>query len=430
MTVTDGAVPPVTAFSRLSGILQGNQSQSVLDQAISSLTNLVAGIYAAHLLSPSDYGVFAVLTFIYLLVMGVTRAAYSDVAAVVSEPSARGEVVDLRACDGVLAVTVVAAAGGVFIGRLGGFGWGDLALAAAAIAVMTLQDCLRILAIARDRASWAVRMDLLWFVGLLIGIVLFELCSLKADPYKLLFLWGIASLPSAILGAYRLGWAPRITNSVAFLTIHRKLAVTFTADWSLQQGVSQAAVFGLGSVGGVSALSGVRAGQLILGPLNVLFTGLQLAFVPLAVRQFRQDPARMRRTLHGLAACLGVCAAIAGALIFVVPQSALNLLVDEQAEGLKEFILPLAVSLMAMGLAVPGTIGLRVMKAARTLLFVRILTAALVVGSGVVGVVITGTALGGLWGLALGRIASLPVWEISLGRELRTLEARRIKGDC
>ena len=155
-------------------------------------------------------------------------------------------------------------------------------------------------------------------------------------------------------------------------------------------------------MGGITAVAGIRAAQLVLGPKNILFTGLQLALLPSAVAQRDTDISQLRRPLWMLSAILGGLSLLVGWVVALMPTSVLALVVGDQADGLAQYVLPVAAVLAGSGSILSSHIGLRVLRAGRDLLATRLVGSLVTLAGGAVGYVVWQTPMTGLWGLAVG----------------------------
>lgn len=395
----------------LASRLGSPRAITVIDQAVSSLTNFVAGLVAARTLSPAEFGVFGVWTFVYVVSLGVTRSALSDVGAVT--PVARGgREAQLAALDSVFWLAVVALLATTASATL--FGPPAL-LATAGVLVMLVQDSTRIASIAAERPAMALVNDTLWLCILACFVGAAALADLSLSASLVTAMWGLAALPGILVFSAWNSWRPELSRSRAFVVSRARTSGAFVADWVLKQGTAQLATYGLGLLGGLTAVAGIRAGLLLLGPLNIAFTGLQLAALPAAVRLSERDPARMRRTLRLLSLTLASISIGMGFALAAAPGAWLELVVGEQAAGLSDYVLPLAFALGASGLMTATHMELRVRQAGAELIAARLASTVLYLLCGAAGYWISsGSTEAGLWGLAVGTFAGVVVWETQL----------------
>lgn len=389
---------------------------AVVDQALSSLTNFMASLYAARALDIQEFGLFAILSVVYLFAMGITRAAFSEVAIVNQFGNAPGWDYARRAVDATLVASAVLAVSGVLVVRLLlGVDGTQATLVFVAIAVMTWQDSIRVVSIGIGRAIYAVLNDGLWFAFLVVALVYLEVTR-PATPWAVMAAWGLSAIPGACLGLLLLRWRPSPRPSLGFFRLKIRLSIAFLTDWLMKSGSGQLATYGVGLVGGLPAVAGIRTGLLILGPLNVLYTGLQLAAIPHAVKLKEICVSDMARSLNRLSLLLGVSALLTGVAARGVPTGWLEVLLGEQAPLAQVYVLPLSVALASTGFAVGGHVGLRVLQSGGELVKTRSISTVLYLASGGLALAAIGNALGGLWGLAVGGLMGSALWARALRR--------------
>lgn len=393
---------------------------TLVDQAFSSLSNFVPGLFAAKALTPRDFGVFALIQVSYIMALGATRSSLSEVAMFISDKGERRQAF-LAVLDTITLVSLVGAASAITVLSIV-TQTSPLAITAAVagIAVMLIQDVTRLAAIGQSRPTNAVLNDGLWLVAMAASLTILVVTPVPATAWTISAAWGLSSGAGLIVGARFAGWyrvSPR--RALGHLIERRRLAGSFFGEWAVKQGASQIATYAIGLSGGIVTVAGIRAAQILLGPLNVVFTGLQLAATPAAVAMRGSSPLRMRRTLRGLSVVLGVAALAVGLIVALLPYDVLAVIVGDQAQGLSTYVLPIAATLAATGFMTGSHIGLRVLHAGRRLIGARIITSALVLTGGAGAYQITRSAAAGLWGLAVGGLLGVAVWECAFGKELR-----------
>lgn len=404
-------------------LLSHPRSVTLYDQAVSSLTNFFAGLFAAKVLTPSEFGIFGLLSAGYILVLGATRAMFSDVSMVtLHETSRRHQRYFLGGSDALFCICFMIFMSFMIVAILV---YGDALLIAisGAVALMLVQDNLRIISIAVQRPHEALVNDTLWLATLV--ILLMSLKFLVLNSAILVFIaWGLSATPGVIAGIVYNRWCPRFRRGASFCWHRSRLMGTFFIDWLLKQGISQVATYAVGVVGGLVAVGSIRAGLLVLGPLNVAFTGLQLAATPPAVRLAQTHSLSLRRKLQLLSAVLGALALGAGLVVYLLPLSFTRVLVGQQAEGLHAVILPLALGLAASGLMAGSHIGIRVLQASSDLLRTRLITSLLLVAACGIPLAVTSSVPVGLWGIGVGALSGVFLWDRSFKRALEAHDGK------
>jgi hypothetical protein len=398
---------------------------TILAQALSSLTNLTAGVYAAHLLAPAAFGVFGLLQFAYIVALGILRSTCTDVA-VVSASSTEPTCRHLGSVDAIAGLSVAGSA--IAIPLLLAVVEAPpvaIVLTVFGMAIAMAQDCVRILSMTIGRGGVAAVSDGLWLLGIL-AVLPFMSLFVDPSPWDIAAAWTLTALPALAYGALALGWRPRLSRGWWFLTDQPGLSAVLFAEWSMRTGVAQVTTYALGLVGGIVTVAQIRASQILLGPLNLGFSGLQFALLSSVLAHRDSCLPSMRRLLRRLSLALGLSSVLFGALVAVLPQDWLAVIVGDQAHGVATYVLPLAATMAAAGFSTGSALGLRVLRAKRQLTRSRVFTSLLSLAASASGYLVTGSALGGLWGLAIGSLLAIALWE----RGFKTVYAAALSRTC
>jgi O-antigen/teichoic acid export membrane protein len=194
----------------------------------------------------------------------------------------------------------------------------------------------------------------------------------------------------------------------------------------MKTGAVQLATYGIGLVGGIAAVAGIRAAQLLLGPLNILFSGITLALMPRAVELRDASLPVLPKAMRTPSLVLGGASTGLGLILSVAPTELLEVAIGDQAAELSRYVLPLALSLAASGLITGSSIGLRALAAGRSLIIARALSAGLTLAGGWIGFAVAQSALGGLWGLAVGALLGVPAWVNLFTRAVRDYQHKAV----
>jgi O-antigen/teichoic acid export membrane protein len=383
----------------------------LLDQIVSSGTNFIIGILLARSASLADFGAFSLAFFVYTTAISICRAfpmeplaiRYSGVDAADwrrGAAAATGTALAAGTITGLIAIAVGLAFGGVLGACLLAFG--------LTMPGLVLQDSWRYAFFAAARGRDAFLNDVVWAALLGLGVLLLLLTgSLSVVAGGLVF--GLTASGAAIFGLLQAGFWPRPDRARAWWHEQHDLAGRFLAEVTVRNVVYQLTAYGIGLVAGLAAVGTIRAGQLLLAPIQVVFYGISLVAVPEAVRALhrsRQDLLRL-----GLVASAGLVALALswGTVMLLLPESVGELLLGPNWTAARAILPPLLVSLTATVAVIGAGMGLRALAAARLILRAGLLAA----GVGLV-VPLTGAALGGVTGAAIGlacsAIASTTIW--------------------
>jgi O-antigen/teichoic acid export membrane protein len=386
----------------------------VADQGVSSLTNFVLLVVAARSLTTDEFGALAIALAVYTVALGLTRSVagepltvrFSAADRVENEPATR------QALAAALAMGAAAGAGCALGGLVAGGSVGDALLVLAGLLVgLMLQDTVRFVLMVRSAPRAAVANDSLWLVCELV------LLALLADQgvNAVLLAWGAAGCAAGIVGLAQTRVVPRLHGLRAWLAAHRDLWPRFVGEYLTVTGGLQLAFLTLGVVAGLEALGALRAGQVLVGPLNVAFLAVPLVAVPESARLWHSGRGRPVDHARWLAAALATAALAWGIVAATLPDSVGRMLLGASWSAGREVLVPLTIVMVAMGLNLGALCALRVLGASRASLTARVAIAPLVLVATVGGGAAAG-AEGAAWGWAAASTAAVFVWYRQLAR--------------
>ena len=413
-----GDDPPVASPPRRVGPVIRRAAWGLADQAVSSATNFAVGALIARSVDAEAFGSFSLSYLAYTVFLNAGRAL-ATTPLIVRFSGSGGE--EWRR-------NTAAATGMAFVV---GIVSGAICLAVAALTSGTLQqaflmmglllpgllvqDAWRFAFFARGTGRAAFVNDLISAIAMVPAFIV-ALGNPQVSPIVTLMLaWGGGTAVAAVAGCAQAGAVPSLTRVTTWWREHRDIAARFLVEFTIQSGVGQAALAVVGVVAGLAAIAAIRAAQLLLGPLNVLFMGLELVVVPEAVSVAR----RSTRSLVWLVRLIGISeAAVAaglGIVLWLVPDAWGTEVLGANWAGARSVIVPLTIWLVAACLQGVGILGLRAMAAAAASLRTRLVTSSLYLVGTVGGAVLAG-AVGAAWGIALSSSIGVVVWWTVLHR--------------
>ncbi|MGB8940349.1 MAG: hypothetical protein WCD21_08960, partial [Streptomyces sp.] len=271
----------------------GRLSWGLADQAASSLSNFVVGIYVARSLGLTAFGVFSLAWVTYGVVLSVSRGLATDPLVVrfsgVPDDSWRGAVA--RSSGTALGVGTAIGAACLVVGlALGGSVGPAFACLGVMLPGLLLQDAWRYAFFAAGAGRKAFVNDVVWGVALVPAMVV---AAHVGSVSAFVLAWGASAAVAAVYGCFQSGIRPRLTGGREWLHEHRDLSYRYLVENVGVSGASQLRAYGLGAIVGVSAVGVVRGAELLLGPFMALLMGLSLVTVAEAARVLRQAPHRL-----------------------------------------------------------------------------------------------------------------------------------------
>lgn len=390
------------------------------DQAVSSLSNFLLGLLVARAVDTATFGAFTIAYTTYVIVLGVARGAVAQPLIVRYSGSdeatwraASGRAGGFAFAIGLVLGTLCLVAG-LAIG--GGVGGGLVAIGLV-LPGLLVQDAWRYALFAHERGKAAFLNDLVWLAVQLpaLGLVLW----LAHDvAFAALIAWGGAGTLAALIGGRQVGVRLQPEASADWLREHRVLIPRYVAEATASLTSSQLALYGVGALAGLSTLGELRVGQLLIGPILVVFIGLQLVAVPQAVRALSVSVALLRRLCLVVGLAMAAIAAAWGVAVTLLPDEIGHALLKTNWDPGHRIVLLLALGLAASSFSSGALIGLRAFAAATRSLRATVISSSLATVTTVLGAVLFGAA-GAAWGILLAHTAVMPLWWWEFGRESR-----------
>ncbi|MFD4480018.1 hypothetical protein ACFWPU_28445 [Streptomyces sp. NPDC058471] len=396
----------------------GRLSWGLADQAASSLSNFVVGVYVARSLGLTAFGVFSLAWVTYGVVLSVSRGLATDPLVVrfsgVPDDSWRGAVA--RSSGTALGVGTAIGAACLVVGLALG---GSVGTAFACLGIMLpgllLQDAWRYAFFAAGAGRKAFVNDVVWGVALVPAMVV---AAHVGSVSAFVLAWGASAAVAAVYGCFQSGIRPRPTGGREWLREHRDLSYRYLVENVGVSGASQLRAYGLGAIVGVSAVGVVRGAELLLGPFMALLMGLSLVTVAEAARVLRQAPHRLGVFCLLLGGIQAVAALLWGAALLLMPDRLGELVLGDVWGSASELIVPVTLGVAGAGLGTGAAAGLRALAAARRSLRSQLFASACYVAGGLGGAVLAGT-VGSAWGVATATVCGSAVWWLQLRSALR-----------
>ena len=246
----------------------------VADLGVSSLSNFMVLLVAAHVGGRNEFGAASVGIGLVTLAITLRQAAIGDLVVVRSATAVDSRVIGHAytvsfawgAVAALCTVGAVHAVGGVHAGF-------DLVLLAAPL--LCVQDASRYVAFAMGRPGVALATDGLWLV-------------LQSTALAGLWMWGSVSVTGAT-AAWVAGGAvsglcavvllrirPRLRGTGRWIRTERAFIGAAATQTLTSAGTTAALVYGVGVLASAAAAGAIRGVQTLLGPLNVLLVAERL----------------------------------------------------------------------------------------------------------------------------------------------------------
>lgn len=397
----------------------GRLSWGLADQAASSITNFVVGMYVARTLGVAAFGVFSLAWVTYGVILNISRGLATDPLVVrfsgVSRESWRAAVT--RSSGTALGVGLAAGATCVVVGLIvaGPLGDGFVALGIVLPGLM-FQDSWRYAFFAAGEGRKAFLNDVVWGVSLVPAMII---ATQHGTVAGFVLAWGVAGTVAAALGVVQSGIMPSPAGIRVWLPQQRDLGLRYVVENAAKSSGAHLRMYGLGAIAGLADVGAVRGAELLLGPFMAILMGLSLVTVAESARVLRRAPHRLWLFCLVLGGGQAAAALTWGlSVLLFVPDDVGRFVLGDVWPVASALLLPATLAVTGAGIVTGAASGLRALGASRRSLRSELIGSAIYVTGGLVGAVFAG-ALGSAWGVAVALWVAVVVWWSQLRAGLR-----------
>jgi O-antigen/teichoic acid export membrane protein len=391
------------------GSARGRVIWTFADQALSSLTNAALAIVVAKAVSKDEFGAFSLALVTFAFTIGLGRSMIGDPYVVrfteadpITRRRATSQATGAAISFGLLTGLIVATAGALLSGQA------RMAMLALALALpgLMLQETWRHTFFAAGRPAAATVNDAVWTVVqfVLLGLLL---ARGQDDVFLITLAWGVAALVAALFGIIQTGVVPSPLASMAWYRETRDLNVKMGIDFALNMGAVNLATYLIAGIVGLAATGALRAAQVLLGPLNLLFAGLSAFVLPVLSRTAATGRSLVKQaSLASLA--VGVIASSWVAILVFLPDSIGDQVLGKSWSGAQDVMIGSGIVSVAVAFVTGPALGLKALRRADQMLRVTFLQAPIMLGLGAYGGWRWG-ATGAAYGFAIAQVFGLLV---------------------
>jgi O-antigen/teichoic acid export membrane protein len=381
------------------------------------VTNFAVGLFVARSVGVKELGAFSLAFSAYLFSLNVSRALATEPLGVrFARTAPRRWRHAVRAASGLATVIgLLASLICLVVGTVvGGHHGKTFIVLALFIPCLLIQDCWRYAFFAAGRGGQAFLNDLIWALALVPGFAVLLLSHTNSIELFMLA-WGGAASVAAAAGMVQTSVIPRPLQSTQWLRQQGDLSSRYLVEFVAFSGSVQLYFYGIGALAGLAAVGSIRAGQLLLGPLNVLTMGIGIVAVPEAVRALEVSLRRLLATTLVISGALTIAVVTWGMIVLLAPTDLGKAVLGPTWEPARQVLPPLVV-MEALNAANTGAfVGLRALAAVRRSVRARLFASCCFV-TGAIGGAAIGGATGAAWGLAIAAGVNDVVWWHQLWR--------------
>lgn len=273
---------------------------TLADQALSSVSNVLAVVLVARSLGATDFGRFTLGYGVLTLVLALCRAYFGTRVSLVADPRAARELTGDLVAALVLLTPLLSCAVLVASALTSGTGSPAILLAiAGATPVVCAQDVLRFGAVSSGRPWAALASDATWVALMLMPV----LPGMHLPASLVLWWWWAAAAVALLVALTTSGVRPRWRGGVAQVRGRHPVGESLTVGSIVTTLATFWVLFLVSRVIDPSAAGSLRGASTAMGPVNVLLAFTAIGLTPALVARTRQSDLRF---------CAGTSAALVG----------------------------------------------------------------------------------------------------------------------
>jgi O-antigen/teichoic acid export membrane protein len=392
------------------------------DQAIASVSNLLLSVLLARQLGLAEFGAFGLAYAGYQIMIGVSRSTVGEPTLIRSSSAEPGTAEGSDARTATLGASLtLGLVSGLIVGTIALLVPSAVAPAFWALCVslpgLMLLDGMRYWAFATGRPRTAVFLDSGW-LAIQLGLYFLFIWIGFDGLFGLMISWGGGALGAALVYLALVRTLPSLNGALTWFRKNSDMSSRFLGEYLTVSGVQQGMVLFTFLFGGLAAVGSLRAGQVIMGPMNVVTMGVAVVVLPFLSRRAKSEPQTLLRSSILISLVLSAMMLSFGAFTLLVPSEWGSALLGESWKSGQALAPLVAGSLAVTSLSYGATSALRAMQRVKESFRLRIITAPFVLLSIAVGAALNGVS-GALTGAIVAGLAQAAAWWVLYVNELR-----------
>lgn len=344
-----------------SSALRGRIS-GLADQGVSSMSNLIVSVSLAHVSSRGEFGAFGVAFAVYLAAITIGRGAVGQIATLKLSGLGNDEAIrETRAATAASAILGTAVGAPILVVGLllHGIAGAMLATVGGFLPILLLQDSLRYAGFALHRPNVALVNDLCWLVLQLATLPVFLVVGWSGPP-EIFASWAFASSAGVVAGSVLLHTLPAWSEGLIWFRKYGSLLRSLLTEQAFISGVAQGVPLLVGAVSGMTAVGSLKAAQTAFGPLTAFNTGLSMAVVPSAARDWSRGDRHFFVPLQRNGAVVAALAIAWAMVLWVMPASWGEVALSGNWNAVRELCIPTGIWLACGFASAPAISALRI----------------------------------------------------------------------
>lgn len=356
--------------------LLGPRTVTLVDQVLSSVSNVLAVLLVARAVDKADFGRFALGYAILTLVLTLSRSYFGTrVSLARDKETARRLTAAIAGSLVMLSPIIIAVVFAVSVVTAGTSSLALLAIVALATPVVLVQDIIRAGSAASNEPWAALLSDAVWVAVMAVPFVL----QLKLSSSEAMGLWGVAALAALLVAMATYRVRPQLRAGSTELRTRHAMgeSVTLGAIFVNVSVLTLLAV--VARAMGPAAAGSLRGAATTMGPVNVLINFAGLGLTPALVRRSRSQDKRFCSTTAVVTMAL---TAAWSTVLLVMPHSVGVKLFHDSWDGIRHVLPITAVEYVLTCVTTAAILGLKVRGETRAFRRLRLVSASVTLVGG------------------------------------------------
>jgi O-antigen/teichoic acid export membrane protein len=385
------------------------------DQVVSASSSAIAAILAARALSPRDFGLFGIVFLVLFAASSLARAMVCDPVLIHPKEAEQrpGDVLGGGLAVGMMTgAALFVCAAPVLLWGNPDLGWSMVAMSLA-FPFLVLQDLGRYLAFATQKPGFALALDALWTVLMVVAI--FAVTVVSATLTALAVAWFGSGAIAGLLTVWHFR-KHRIRPSLGWLRETWTVSWRYLLSFMASQGAVLVASITLVYTSGAAALGAVRGAMLLVRPFLTLYTAAGTARISEIARDQRRGSALLVVTAR-VSLLMSLLAGANAAVLLLLPDTVGHAVLGATWPQTESVLWPAGIQIVLIGVSTGPRVGLFGVRAITTVLRLEVGLMPVLAGLTVIGGILDG-AVGFYWGFVAGQTVVTTCWCWALWRHI------------
>lgn len=388
----------------------------MLDQAVYSMTSLGLALFIARNADAHEFGAYGVVFAIATILVTIVRAQFVMPYMMDFGRSKHHNMLGLSSHAGAISAVLVSALT-LALASLISLLFLDRAYVTLVfsfsflVPCILIQDAVRYVVLNECGTKRLACIDVVW-AGIQFGLIV----SIHAlgDPTvpTQIVVWGLSAILSVSCAPKRLLYQLSWSEARSFISRNGRTGINLAVESIAASASQYIAILLLGIIGSLTAVGGIRATQVMLGPLGVFSQGIILSVSAIIIGLGAENKRELRKYAAGISVLVFGVSIIYILLVSLVPPEFGRKILGENWMMGDGLLWPMGIAQAASGVTLGAMLGFRALQISRQTMVLRLLLLPVGPGAVIVGYKAAETAGAAIGLMVASIVAALAVWSL------------------